>query len=250
MPPTQPAAGHAADRAGLSPGATPLGPRIVLVPGLGLDRRSWSRVLPRLAAAGVPAEVALLPGMGRPVAVPPLEELAGLLRARLGRGPVVLTGHSQGCQVVAAVGDDPRVAGVVLLGPSTDPRLRSPLGLALRWLATAVREPLWQLPLVLAQWTRTGPGRMRALWRQTSPDDIDRRLERVAVPVVVVRGDRDRLCDADWARALAAAAPAGRLVELAGAAHMTVQTRPDAVAALLVERSRAAARAQQAGDRP
>ena len=204
-------------------------------------------MLLRLAAAGVPAEVALLPGMGRPVAVPPLEELAGLLRARLGAGPVVLAGHSQGCQVVAVVAPDPRVAGVVLLGPSTDPRLRARWLLARRWLATAVREPLWQLPLVLAQWTRTGPARMRALWRQTSPDRIDRRLARVPAPVVVVRGDRDRLCDADWARALAAAAPAGRLVELAGAAHMTVQTSPDDVAALLVERSRAAARTQQVG---
>ena len=201
---------------------------------MGLDRRSWARVLVRLAAAGVSAEVALLPGMGRPVAVPPVEELAALLRARLGRGPVVLAGHSQGCQVVAAVGDDPRVAGVVLLGPSTDPRLRSPVGLALRWLVTALGEPLWQLPLVLAQWLRTGPRRMRALWRQASPDRIERRLRRVPVPVVVVRGTRDRLCGADWARALVAAAPRGRLVELPRAAHMTVQTRPDAVAELLV----------------
>src|SRR5206468_138503 len=141
----------------------------------------------------------------------------------------------------------PRVTGVVLCGPSTDPRLRSRWGLARRWLGTAVREPLWQVPLVLAQWSRTGPARMRALWRQTSPDLIDRRLARVPVPVVVVRGDRDRLCDADWARSLAAAAPAGRLVELAGAAHMTVQTRPDAVAALLVEQARAVRRVPRAG---
>ena len=201
---------------------------------MGLDRRSWRRVLVRLAAAGVSAEVALLPGMGRPVAVPTVEDLAALLRARLGSGPVLLAGHSQGCQVAAAVADDPRVTGLVLLGPSTDPRLRSPVGLALRWLVTAVGEPTWQLPLVLAQWVRTGPPRMRALWRQASPDRIDRRLRRVPVPVVVVRGTRDRLCDADWARALVAASPDGRLVELPGAAHMTPQTRPDAVATLLV----------------
>jgi pimeloyl-ACP methyl ester carboxylesterase len=180
--------------------------------------------------------------MGRPVAVPPIEDLAALLRARLGRGPVVLAGHSQGCQVAAAVGEDPRVAALVLFGPSTDPRLRSPLGLTLRWLVTALGEPTWQLPLVLVQWLRTGPARMRALWRQASPDRIDRRLRRVRAPVVVVRGRRDRLCDAGWARSLVAAAQGGRLVELPGAAHMTVQTRPDAVAALLVEQVRALAR--------
>lgn len=198
-------------------------------------------MLRRLAAAGVPAEVAHLPGMGRAVPVPPLEELAALLRARLDGGPVVLAGHSQGCQVAAAAAVDPRVAALVLLGPSTDPRLRSPWGLTLRWLRTAVGEPRWQLPLVLVQWARTGPVRMRELWRRASPDRIDHRLARVPVPVVVVRGRHDRLCDADWARTLVAAAPDGRLVELPGAAHMTVQTRPDAVAALLVERYRALA---------
>jgi pimeloyl-ACP methyl ester carboxylesterase len=204
-------------------------------------------VLRRLAAAGVPAEVAHLPGMGRAVPVPPLEELAALLRARLDGGPVVLAGHSQGCQVAAAAAVDPRVAGLVLFGPTTDPRLRSVPGLTSRWLVTALGEPKWQLPLVLVQWARTGPSRMRALWRQASPDPVDRRLARVRVPVVVVRGRRDRLCDADWARALVAAAPDARLVELPGAAHMTVQTRPAAVAALLIERYRAVA---QQVDRP
>ena len=64
--------------------------RLVLVPGLGLDGRSSAR-LRRL----VPADVVLLPGMGRRAAVPPLDELAGLLRGDLGLGPVVLVGHSQ-----------------------------------------------------------------------------------------------------------------------------------------------------------
>jgi pimeloyl-ACP methyl ester carboxylesterase len=53
------------------------------------------------------------------------------------------------------------------------------------------------------------------------------------VPVVVVRGTRDALCPADWARALVAAAPAAELVELPGAAHMTVQTHPAEVAAVV-----------------
>ncbi|MDP9427638.1 MAG: alpha/beta hydrolase [Actinomycetota bacterium] len=97
--------------------------RPVLVPGLGLDERS---------SAGLrreePTDVVLLPGMGLRGSVPPLEELAARLRARLGEGPVLLVGHSQGCQVVAAAAGDPRVAGLVLLGPTTDPPLRSVAG--------------------------------------------------------------------------------------------------------------------------
>ncbi len=211
-------------------------PRLVVVPGLGLDGRSWSRLRHR-----VPADVVLLPGMGRSAPVPSVDDLAVALRAGLGAGPVVLAGHSQGCQVVAAAAVDPRVAAVVLLGPSTDPRLRRPAALAWEWLRTALREPWWQVPLVLAQWLTTGPRAMRALWRAAAPDRIDARLRAVRVPVTVVRGTRDRLCPAGWAAAVAAAAPRGRVVEVPGAAHMTVQTHPDHVAAVLRSAVRAAA---------
>jgi len=203
-------------------------PRIVLIPGLGLDARSSSRVRERLLAT-----VVHLPGMGLAKPVPSLEVLAARLLDRAGEGPLVLVGHSQSCQVVAVAAADPRVRGIMLLGPTTDPRLRSVAGLAGRWLRTAMGEPWWQLPLVLAQWWRTGPRAMRALWRAAAPDDIARRLRAVRVPVIVVRGTRDRLCDGDWARGVVEAAPDGRLVELPGAAHMIPQTHPDELAALL-----------------
>lgn len=204
--------------------------RVVLVPGLGLDERSSRALRDR-----VDARVVLLPGTGLAEPVPPLEDLADRLLAALGEGPVVLVGHSQSCQVVAvAAARDPRVVAVVLLGPTTDPRLRSPGGLVRRWLGTALAEPWWQVPLVLAQWWRTGPRAMAALWRVAAPDDTDRRLRDVAVPVTVVRGTRDRLCGAEWAARLVHAAPKGRLVEIPGAAHMTPMTHPDAIGALFV----------------
>jgi pimeloyl-ACP methyl ester carboxylesterase len=74
---------------------------------------------------------------------------------------------------------------------------------------------------------------MAALWRIAAPDDTDRRLRDVRVPVTVVRGTRDRLCGHDWAARLVKTAARGRLVELPGAAHMTPQTHPDEVADVL-----------------
>ena len=165
------------------------GTRPVLVPGLGLDARSSTRLRDL-----VPAEVVLLPGMGLRGPVPPLEELAAGVRARLGAGPVLLVGHSQSCQVVATAAGDPRVAGLVLLGPTTDPRLHSAVALVRRWVATAVRERWPQAPRVLAQWLRTGPRAMRQLWAVASPDRIDFRLVTVRGPVTVVGGTRDGLC--------------------------------------------------------
>jgi pimeloyl-ACP methyl ester carboxylesterase len=207
--------------------ATPV--QFVLVPGLGLDERSSRALRDR-----VDSRVVLLPGMGLAEPVPPLEELADRLLGALGAGPVVLVGHSQSCQVAAlAAARDPRVVAIVLLGPTTDPRLRSPGGLVGRWLGTALVEPWWQVPLILAQWWRTGPRAMAALWRVAAPDDTDGRLRAVAVPVTVVRGTRDRLCGAEWAARLVDAAPKGRLVEIPGAAHLTPMTHPDAVAAVV-----------------
>ena len=203
--------------------------RIVALPGLGLDARSWAGVRRLL-----PVDVLTLPGMGRREQVPPLEALADEVVRRLGEGPAVLVGHSQSCQVVVAVAQrDARVVAVVLLGPTTDPRLRRLRGLASAWLRTAVREPRWQVPRILAQWLHTGPRAMRALWRRAAPDRIERRLPTVTVPVTVVRGSRDALCPGDWASELAAAAPRGRLAEIPGAAHMTPQSHPADVAALL-----------------
>lgn len=203
-------------------------PAIVLVPGLGLDGRSSARL-----RAELPASVVHLPGMGLAAPVPSLDDLAGRLRAELGEGPVVLVGHSQSCQVVSAAATDPRVVGLVLLGPTTDPRLRTVRGLLGRWLATAVREPPWQVPLVIRQWWATGPRAMAALWRRAAPDPIDARLHGGTLPVVVVRGTRDRLCPHDWAVRVAGAARNGRVVEIPGAAHMTPQTHPGAVAEVL-----------------
>jgi pimeloyl-ACP methyl ester carboxylesterase len=203
--------------------------RVVAVPGLGLDGRSLTDL-----GALLPLSVVLLPGMGLGRPIPVLEELAGRLLGELGEGPVVLLGHSQSCQiVVAAAQRAPRVVAVVLVGPTTDPRLRSARGLIRRWLGTAMREPWWQVPRILAQWWSTGPRAMVALWRRAAPDRIDERLRRLTVPVVVVRGTRDLLCDADWARRLVATAPHGRLVEIPGAAHMAVQTHPAEVAEIV-----------------
>jgi len=202
---------------------------LVVVPGLGLDERSWARVHRR-----VPARVVTLPGMGLRGAVPPLDELADRLLATLGAEPVVLVGHSQGCQVVVAAAQrDARVAAVVLLGPTTDPRIRPLRGLAVRWLGTAVSEPPTAIPRVLVQWLTTGPLAMRRLWRRAAPDRIERRLARLEVPVTVVRGTLDRLCSHDFAAGLVAVAPRGVLVEIPGAAHVIPQSHPDEVAAVL-----------------
>src|SRR5690606_14303036 len=110
--------------------ARPVRPHVVLLPGLGLDERAWARVRSSLPS---PTTVVRLPAMGtRPAAGTgvSVDALAGALSSALdaatGADPVVLVGLSASCPVAGETARrDHRVAGLVLVGPVTDPRGRT-----------------------------------------------------------------------------------------------------------------------------
>ena len=212
------------------PASSP-GVRLVVVPGLGLDVRSWEPVLRWLA---VPSEVRLLPGYGHPAGR--RADLApATLGAALGRSlqtgpPTVLAGHSSGCQVAAHAA---RVAGlsvvgVVLLGPTTDPRARGWGALARRWLRTAGHEDPRQVPSLVRQYRRTGLRSMARAMQAARRDDVRVPLHEQPAPVLVVRGPGDRICPADWAASLGT-----RSTTLPAGAHMVPTTHGADLAAVL-----------------
>lgn len=216
------------------------GPQLVAVPGLGLSAAVPRHTLERLA---LPSQVVELPGFGLPAPrgtalAPP--ELAELLLARLDAlpaGGAVLFGHSASCQIVAEAAEraPARVAGLVLVGPTTDPRARSWPALAARWLRTAGHERPGQLPRLVHDYARTGLGPMVRGMGAARRHRIDRTLAAVACPVLVVRGRRDRIAPADWTTALAAATPHGRTRTLPAGGHMVPITHPAALAAVIEE---------------
>ena len=209
---------------------------IVAVPGLGLSAAVPGRTLERLP---VPSTVVELPGYGLP-APPGIElgpdALARLLLTRLdqlGVSCAVLLGHSASCQIVAhvAVRAPARVAALVLVGPTTDPRAASWPALAGRWLRTAGRERPGQVPRLVRDYHRTGLVAMGRGMNAARRDRIDRALAQVGCPVLVVRGRHDRIAPPDWTCALAATAPHGRAATLRAGAHMVPHTHPDDLAA-------------------
>ena len=216
------------------------GPRVVCVPGLGLRADDWRAAAAELEdLVAARTSVRQLPGYGiRPRRDDDLRPAS--LGARLGDelppGAAVLVGHSASCQVVAhAAATAPgRVRGLVLVGPTTDPRARTWHHLAGRWLATAARERPWQVPLLVRDYGRTGPGAMARAMQDARHDDIRHVLARTDVPVLVVRGRHDRICPADWASQVAAAGPrGGHVVTLVSGAHMVPLTHPRPVASAI-----------------
>ena len=219
-------------------------PILRLVPGLGLDEAAWRPTVESLPPAWRrDLEVALLPGYGERATRAADLRPAALAEMLLDRwcppdATVVLAGHSAGCQIVAEAARrrPDRVAGLVLVGPTTDPRARSWSSLARRWLATARHESVGEVPTLLRQYARTGLWTMARAMDAARRDDVRESVRGSRCPVLVVRGPRDRICPADWAGDLAELAghPAGnrqsRSVTLAAGAHMVPLTHGPLVA--------------------
>lgn len=189
-----------------------------------------------------------------------LPELAGDLAAlveALGLERAVVVGWSLGAQIALAALPRlrRRLAGVVLV--SATPRFTAGDG----W----THGPPPRTVEVLAHRVRRDPARALARFREDAfaegelgeadrtrvaallgrlplPDpatalagldllareDLRDALAGVDVPALVVHGDRDPICPVGAGRALAAAVPGARLVELAGSGHAPFLSRPDA----------------------
>lgn len=215
-----------------------LAPTVVLVHGIGMSHRSFRRSQTALAATHRTVTVDLsgfggVPGPHRPVRV---EEYADLVIAAVGAqgaAPLVLAGQSMGTQVVAeAARRHPGVVrSVVLVSPVIVPERRSLLLQALDLQRDGFVEGARMNTVLATDYLRS----VRQYVHQVGPM-LRYRLEdtvpQVEQPVLVVRGDRDPIARRDWARTVAAAAPRGRFVELAGPHH--VQERQPVAFAQLV----------------
>jgi pimeloyl-ACP methyl ester carboxylesterase len=200
--------------------------QFVAVPGLGLGVEAWRPTLVRWG--GGDGNVQLLPGYGVPLAgraprTP--SDIAVKLCGALG-GATTLLGHSSSCQVVAHAARlrPDLVNGLVLVGPTTDPRARSWFALAGLWSRTAGHEDPRQLPLLVRQYRRTTIRSMLSTMDQARRDDIAATLSDVVCPVVLVRGAHDRIARSDWLWSLADTGPARTVIELKVGAHMVPLT--------------------------
>jgi pimeloyl-ACP methyl ester carboxylesterase len=189
-----------------------------------------------------------LPGTGRSPHPPRPLTVAELVDAvhdpiRATTGPAVLVANSFGCQLAVelALQHPAAVRRVVLTSPVLAPPARGLLAVAPRFVAAMRHEPWGYLGLVLLDnvrgWTRKGRANLRALLAYP----IEERARRLAVPALVVRGTRDRLVPAPFARRLADLVPGGRYVEVQ-AAHALPYDVPETIARLVGHDDRAVPR--------
>jgi pimeloyl-ACP methyl ester carboxylesterase len=210
-------------------------PALLLLPGLGLGAEAWEPTIRHVSLTTAFRHVTVLPLPGYGMPARRGDDLAPSTLARVvvdrlaGAGPTVLAGHSASCQVAAhaAARVGRTVHGLALVGPTTDPRARGWPRLARRWLATARHEPRRQVPALVRQYRRTTLRSMAQAMDAARHDDIQRTLQDVDCPVLVVRGVHDRICSAEWAAQLAPT------ITLPAGGHMVPLTHGDRVAEVL-----------------
>jgi pimeloyl-ACP methyl ester carboxylesterase len=212
----------------------------LLIHGIGVSSRYFRRLIPELSRHGR-VLAPDLPGFGHsPGPRHPLtiEQLAVLVRRFAhARGVTRCTviGHSMGTQVAVALAlhAPELVESVVLIGPVAEPAARTPLASAARLVRDTLGEPPSANAVVLGDYLRCGPVRYLATLPLMLHYPIVDAVGRLTCPVLVMRGRHDPIAPAAWCAELAAAAPNGRFVEIVGARHLVMWTRPRGVAAHL-----------------
>ncbi|GAC1316017.1 MAG: alpha/beta hydrolase [Chloroflexota bacterium] len=134
---------------------------------------------------------------------------------------VTVVANSFGCQVAAefAARYPERIEGLVLLGPTVDPRTRPAVKLALRWLADVPLEPAALDVVILRDLLDMGLPRTYETFRHMMNHHIERVLPHIQAPTLVIRGGRDSTVSQQWAEDVVGLLPRGQLAVIPGAPH-------------------------------
>ncbi|MEU4624722.1 alpha/beta hydrolase [Actinoplanes sp. NPDC023801] len=215
----------------------PGGDAWVLLHGLAVSHRY---LMPTAMALPGGVHVPDLPGFGlseRPRGAWDVREHATVVAAWMdatGLTGAAVLGNSFGCQVAVelAVRRPDLVSALVLVGPTVDPAAPSSAGQAFRWLRDLAGEDPRQARIISRDVRDAGPLRVVRTLRHSTRHPMARRLPLVTVPVLVLRGEHDRIAPPRWVAQAAALAPDGRAATVPRAAHNAVTTAGPSVAEL------------------
>lgn len=226
---------------------------LLLLHGLGCSGDAWTTVLDTLSSDGCAQSVAApdLPGYGHSecsqgaLGMDALGDWAADFLDKVGLARVHVAGQSMGCQVALALArrHPERVASLVLIGPTTGRRLvplwRYAAGLALDGFAETLRYNI----TLARMYAQMGLLRYFATIPHMMQDDPFALAAHIAAPSLILRGVHDHVVPAQAARALAAALPLGRYMEVPRAAHALQFGKPSRFLDLVMPFWQASARA-------
>lgn len=209
----------------------------VLLHGIGMGRSVYLDLVNRLPDRIIAVD---LPGFGEapePARTLTMERQADLVAAYLrhaGETGVVVIGHSMGSQIAAelAARHPALVSGVVLASPTVDSASRT-----IRAQASYLfHDLLTERPLVLwrgaREYLRGGPHLIRKI-RATIVHTPEKAYARIDCPVLVLRGENDRLAPMSWCRQIVDAIPGATLETIPDHGHGTLISDAEPAARLI-----------------
>lgn len=216
-------------------------PALVLIHGIGVSHRYFSRLHRRLAGTRTVVTVDL-PGFGgtpKPLYDPDVPVMAtalGEVIAGLDLGRVVLVGHSMGVQwaVEAALQRPELVSTVVAIGPVADVEHRTAAAQARSLAIDTLGEPPAVNAVVFVEYMRCGIRWYLRQLRHMLGYAMEDRVAQLSVPVLIIRGADDPIAGLEWCRLLRRRAPEASLVLVPGHHHVVQQSAPRAVASAIL----------------
>jgi len=213
---------------------------LVLVHGLGVSSAYWARLRPLLATQR-PVYALDLPGFGhttRPRSLLDTVALGGALAdwmRAVGLARVHLLGHSLGGPVAAEFTRQhpTHVARLILVGATIGARGASAPHQTLALLRDGFRESPSLFRVILRDYLRAGIRRVIGTDIAADGDDTIATVAQLAVPLLVVRGERDGVVPTRETRQLLEAAPHAAFITINRAAHAVHWSRPDALAEIV-----------------
>ena len=215
-------------------------PSIVLVSGMVVSSRFFAPIARELAPHRR-VYAPDLPGFGRSgrprraLNVRQLADALGGWMDAIGLEGAVVVGTSFGSQVVVdlAVRRPELFDRLVLVGPTMDPQARSAPKAFGRWLFQAPNET-GTGPMLARDYLRAGLPRAMRTIQHALRDAVEKKLPRVTIRTLVVRGERDPIAPQAWVEQVTRLLPDAELVVVPGHAHAVHVSAPDLMAQLLL----------------
>ena len=178
-----------------------------------------------------------LPGYGesdKPSQILTIQELADALLAFMQAMHIkkaVLLGNSFGCQIIVdfALRYPQFITRAVLVSPTMDPQARTLLQEIWRLLVDATHEPLSYFPVVLQEFLTVGARRTIQTTEYGLEDAMEKKLQRMHVKTLVIRGEHDALVSQQWVKRLTKLLPHAELSVIQKAAHVAHFSHPQAL---------------------
>ena len=220
---------------------SPEAPVAVLVHGLAVSHRYFMPTA-ALLREHFDVRVVDLPGFGlsdHPDHVLSIQEHSQALAAWMDNNQIsaaILIGNSFGCQVlVDLVARSPYLCSALILsGPTINSRARTARKQVGAWLQDTLHEDPLQVPMLLRDFRDAGPRRVWATLRIALSDPIEDKLPKLAVPTLVLRGEREPIVTQWWANQVAHLIPGAELRVVPASPHNSVYAAADALVALVL----------------